>query len=192
MSPTWPTVPVSATSVPLRNTGVTTAMSNRWPAQSHGSLVTSTSPGCSVSGGNFSSSAFTARGRVRLNTGMARGECASESPRASSRSQAKSCASETISEKAVRQIVCHISSTTVTRRLHMISSETGSASISAAACSIGVSAVTRAAGAAARPMSIASVPVASTVTLSPGGMTVVASRSSMIAGPAMRAPGASA
>ncbi len=80
MSPTWPTVPVSATSAPLRNTGVTTAMSNRWPAHSHGSLVTSTSPGFSVSGGNFSSSAFTARGKVRLNTGMARGECASESP----------------------------------------------------------------------------------------------------------------
>ena len=92
----------------------------------------------------------------------------------------------------MRQIVCHISSTTVTSRLHMISSETGSASISAAACSIGVSAVTRAAGAAARPMSIASVPVASTVTLSPGGTIVVASRSSMIAGPAMRAPGARA
>ena len=35
-------------------------------------------------------------------------------------------------------------------------------------------------------------PLASTVTLSPGGMTVVASRSSMIAGPAMCAPGARA
>ena len=106
-------------------------MSNRWPAHSQGSLVISTSPGTSVSGGNFASSAFTARGRVRLNTGMARGECARSRRRGSSRSQAKSCASETISEKAVRQTVCHISSTTVTRRLHMISSETGSASISA-------------------------------------------------------------
>ena len=83
---------------------------------------------------------------------MARGECASDSPLASSRSQAKSCASETIRLKAVRQIVCHISSTTVTSLLHMISSDTGSASISAAACAIGVSAVMRAAGAAGRPI----------------------------------------
>ena len=42
-------------------------------------------------------------------------------------------------------MVCHISSTTVTSRLHMISSDTGSASISAAAWAIGVSAVMRAA-----------------------------------------------
>ena len=51
MSLTWPTVPTRPTSRPSRNTGVSTAMSNRWPAQSHGSLVTSTSPGSSVSGG---------------------------------------------------------------------------------------------------------------------------------------------
>ena len=53
MSLTWPTVPTRPTRRPSRNTGVSTAMSNRWPAQSHGSLVTSTSPGTSVSGGYF-------------------------------------------------------------------------------------------------------------------------------------------
>ena len=114
--------PSAPTSLPSRNTGVTTAMSNRWPAHSQGSLVTSTSPGFSVSAGYFASSAFTARGSVRLNTGMARGECASVSPSLSSSSQAKSCASEMTSENAVRQTVSHISSTTLTRRLHMISS----------------------------------------------------------------------
>ena len=88
--------------------------------------MTSTSPGTSEAGGNFSSSAFTVRGRQRLNTGMARGECTSGSPLASSSSQAKSCASEMISENAVRITVSHISSTTVTSRLHMISSEIGS------------------------------------------------------------------
>ncbi len=44
MSLTWPTVPTRPTSRPSRNTGVSTAMSNRCPAHSHGSLVTSTSP----------------------------------------------------------------------------------------------------------------------------------------------------
>ena len=184
MSPTWPTVPISATSVAAaehrRDDGDVEQMAGAEPGVVGDQHVA----GRSVSGGNFASSALTARGRVRLNTGIARGECASDSPSASSRSQAKSCASETISEKAVRQMVCHISSTTVTSRLHMISSETGSASISATACC-----QRRLRGDRARPARrrgrcrCASVPAASTVTLSPGGMTVVASRSSMIAGP---------
>ena len=152
MSLTWPTVPTRPTRRPSRNTGVTTAMSNRCPAQSHGSLVTSTSPGTSVSAGYFASSAFTARGRQRLNTGMARGECASGSPLASSSSQAKSCASEMISENAVRQTVSHISSTTVTSRLHMISSEIGSASMRAIASASGVPGATSACGGAATPI----------------------------------------
>jgi hypothetical protein len=155
-------------------------------------VVTSTSPGLSVRAGNFSKSAFAARGKVRLNTGMARGEWARLSPSESSRSQAKSCASETIRLKPVRHTVCHISSTTVTRRLHMISSETGSASITVAAVASGVSAATRAAGAGGRPISIASDPLVSTRTVSPGGMIVVASRSSMMAGPAIVASRASA
>ena len=67
----------------------------------------------------------------------------------------------------------------------MISSDTGSASISAAAWASGVSAVMRAAGAAGRPISMRSAPLASSVIRSPGKMTVVASRSSMMAGPAI-------
>ena len=77
-------------------------MSNRWPAQSQGSLVTRTSPGCRVSAGKCSRSAFTACGRAILKTGIARGEWASGSPSGSTNSQAKSWASEMISEKAVR------------------------------------------------------------------------------------------
>ena len=50
----------------------------------------------------------------------------------------------------------------------------------------------RAAAGAATATAMRKVPVASTVTLSPGATTVVASRSSMMAGPARRVPGASA
>ena len=192
MSPTWPTVAVNATSISPRNTGVTTAMSNRWPAHSHGSLVISTSPGRSVAAGYLRRIAFTAIGTVRLNTGMARGECARLSPSGSSRSVAKSCASDTISEKAVRTMVCHISSTTVTSRAHMISSDTGSLSINAVASAMGVAGVMRALAGAATAMAMRSVPVASTATVSPGATMVVASRSSMMAGPARVLPGTSA
>ena len=80
--------------------------------------------------------------------------------------------------------VCHISSTTVTRRLHMISSETGSASISAIASASGVPGVTRACGGAATPIAMRKIDGSHRrAALSPGGMTVVASRSSTIAGP---------
>ena len=70
---------------------------------------------------------------VRLNTGIARGECASDWPSASRISQAKSCISPMISEKAVRMTVSQDSSEMVISRLHMISSPTGSASSARAA-----------------------------------------------------------
>ena len=171
MSPTWPTVPVSATSLPSRNTGVTTAMSNRWPAQSQGSLVISTSPGTKVAAGNFCSSAFTARGNVRLNTGMARGECARLSPLGVEQVARRNPALRKRSgRRRCGQIVCHISSTTVTRRLHMISSDTGSASISARGLvHAASSAVMRAAAGGETARSMRSVPVASTVNGVAGG-----------------------
>ena len=167
-------------------------MSNRCPAHSQGSLVISTSPGTSVSGGYLASSAFTARGRQRLNTGIARGECTSGSPLASSSSQAKSCDSEMISENAVRMTVSHISSTTLTRRLHMISSEIGSASMRAIASASVMPGATSARGADATPIARRMLRLSSTRSMSPGGTTVVASRSSTIAGPAISSPGTSA
>ena len=93
-----------------------------------------------------------------------------------------------MSEKAVRTMVCHISSTTVTRRAHIISSDTGSASINARASAIGVAGVMRAAAGSATAMRMRMVPVASTIMLSPGAMMVVDSRSSIIAGPAISTP----
>src|SRR5262249_4561669 len=74
-------------------------------------------------------SASTARGRVRLNTGIERGECASDLPRASSSSQPKSCASPMIIENAVRQSVTQHSSVMFTRRLQRTSRVTGSKSV---------------------------------------------------------------
>ena len=124
---------------------------------------------------------------------MARGECTSGSPLASSSSQAKSCASEMISENAVRITVSHISSTTVTSRLHMISSEIGSASIRAIASASGVPGATSACGGAATPIASRRLRLrVDRAALSPGGTTVVASRSSTIAGPSIRSPGTSA
>jgi hypothetical protein len=74
----------------------------------------------------------------------------------------------------------------------MISSETGSESIKAAACASGISGVTRAAAGWARPTAMLRLPPASTLSRSSGPNTVVASRSSMMAGPAIVLPGASA
>ena len=151
------------------------------------------SPGWSVSTGNFSRMARTARGRVRLNTGMARGEWASELPRASRISQAKSCASPMISENAVRHTVSQHSSTRLMSRLHMISSPMGSASMRATASR------SEARSGAPGPGRCALADLDAEVaaghrpsTRSPGGITVVDSRSSTMAGPAMACPGARA
>ena len=94
--------------------------------------------------------------------------------------------------KAVRQTVSHISSTTVTSRDHMISSAIGSASMRAIASGSGMSRVTTASGIGAEATAMRRLPPASTLTTSPGGTMVVASRSSMIAGPSMRSPSVSA
>ncbi len=92
-----------------------------------------------------------------------------------------------IREKAVRQMVSHISSTTVTRRLHMISSAIGSASMAARACACDMPGRTRSM-ALASPMAMRRLPAASTRRVSPGATTVVASRSSTMAGPATSTP----
>ena len=86
------------------------------------------SPGCSVAAGYSASSAWTVVISAMLNTGMARGEWASDMPSASRISQAKSCASPMMSENAVRMTVSQHSSEMVTSRLHMISSPIGSCS----------------------------------------------------------------
>ncbi len=152
----------------------------------------STSPGCIEDAGKRSSRAFTARGSVKLNTGMARGECASVSPSGLRISQAKSWASEMTSENAVRHTVSHISSTTLTSRLHMISSAIGSASMRAMASCKGVSCVTVTGRAAGVPTAMRRFNVASTSTASSGPTTVVASRSSTMHGPCKCVPGCSA
>ena len=123
---------------------------------------------------------------------MARGECASVSPSGSSSSVAKSWLSEMTSEKAVRHTVSHISSTTVIRRDHMISSAMGSASMRATAWASGMSAVMLSSAWAVAAMVIRRFRLASTSTLSPGATMVVDSRSSMIAGPCRVKPAASA
>ena len=189
MSLTCPTVPISATTRPWWKTGVTRAISNKCPAQSQGSFVTNTSPGCNVSAGKCSSSAFTQRVSVRLKSGMARGECASGLPCGSRISFAKSCASAIIREYAVRQTVCHISSTMEIKRDHMISSPMGSASMRAMAVSSAMPGVTRASDLAVAPTAMRRLRTVSTVSASPGAMIVVASRSSIIAGPARLCPG---
>ena len=63
---------------------------------------------------------------VMLKTGMERYACAMERPSASSTSQPKSLADAMIVETAVRRMVDHISSATLSILLHMISRETGS------------------------------------------------------------------
>src|SRR3981081_1729142 len=78
------------------------------------------------------------------------------------------------------------------RRDHMISSPIGSASSSAVAWARDMPGVTSAWAFWAAATAMRRLRAASTVTLSPGAMTVVASRSSMIAGPATVRPGASA
>ncbi len=151
-----------------------------------------TSPGWSVSAGKRWSMARTARGSVRLKTGMARGEWARELPRASTSSQPKSCASPMMSENAVRQTVSQHSSTRLISRLHMISRPTGSASIRAMVSSRVAPAGASATGGPARPMASRRFRWASTSRRSPGGTTVVDSRSSTMAGPSSRSPGRSA
>ena len=96
-----------------------------------------------------------------------------------------------MSEKAVRMMVSHISSTTVVSRLHMISSAIGSASIAARASARVIPGCTRLIVVAV-PIAMQRLPAASTRNVSLGATTVVASRSSTMAGPAMTAPAASA
>ena len=75
----------------------------------------------------------------------------------------------------------------------MISSEIGSDSMRATASVSGVPGATSALGGAATPIASRRLTIiVDRAALSPGGTTVVASRSSTIAGPSIRSPGASA
>ena len=129
---------------------------------------------------------------MRLKTGIARGECASELPRGSRSSQAKSCASPMMREKAVRQTVSQHSSTMLMSRLHMISSPTGSASIRATARARSRPAGTTGSSEVVRATRMRRLPRGSTSSRSPGGTIVVDSRSSTMAGPIRAWPGARA
>jgi hypothetical protein len=97
-----------------------------------------------------------------------------------------------ISEKAVRITVSHISSEMVTSRLHMISSPIGSRSSSATWRSNGVANADARTRGALRCTVMTRFALASTVSVSPGGITVVASSSSTIRGPEKTSPGRSA
>ena len=63
-----------------RNTGRITLMSNRWPVPIHGSFVTTTSPGDSVSAGNFRSMWASVAGPVPVNDGTLYVPCAIDVP----------------------------------------------------------------------------------------------------------------
>ena len=98
MSLTLATLPMKATSLPPKKTGVTTPTSGRWPAQIQGSLVTKTSPSSMRLDSYLASTARTVPGMIMLKTGMLRVAWASEFPCASRSSQPTSRASPTIVE----------------------------------------------------------------------------------------------
>ena len=79
--------------------------------------------------GKLSIIALTAIGKVKLNTGIARGEWTIWLPFESNISQPKSCASPITSEKAVLITVCQHSSVILIILLHITSSPIGSDSI---------------------------------------------------------------
>ena len=59
--------PAKPTSRSRWKIGVTTVKSGRWPVASQGSLVTTASPGCQISAGNFCRNTFVVFGRMQEN-----------------------------------------------------------------------------------------------------------------------------
>src|SRR3954451_10802097 len=109
-----------------RKTGVTTVRSLIWPAVIHGSLVTRTSPGCSVSGGYASTMYFRPVAIALMWPGVPLWDWPSIRPARSNTPHARSSDSRTIVENAVLTSVACCSSRIEARRPAAIPTVTGS------------------------------------------------------------------
>ena len=94
-------------------------MSCKCPEVNHGSLVMNTSPGSMVSTGCLAMKCPTPSAMELMCPGVPVTACASMRPRRSNTPAARSPASRTLVENAVRTSVCACSSTTEIRRFHM-------------------------------------------------------------------------
>src|SRR5690242_5257643 len=101
-------------------------MSLIWPAVCHGSLVISTSPDASFSGGNAAKKCFIDVAMALMWPGVPLNDCAIIRPRVSKRPHARSWLSRTIVLKAVRIRASCCSLATDMKRLQMTSNVTGS------------------------------------------------------------------
>ena len=80
MSGACAVVALKATSLPSLKIGLASVMSGRWPVPSQMSLVISTSPGASLSGGKKRRKCFTVSGKVPMKLGMLSDACTSDWP----------------------------------------------------------------------------------------------------------------
>ena len=112
-----------------RNTGVTTVRSLIWPAVIHGSLVTSTSPGSSVSGGKAATTWRMPVAIALMWPGVPLCDWPSIRPARSNTPHARSSDSRTIVENAVRTSVACCSSRIEASRPAAIPTVTGSSVI---------------------------------------------------------------
>ena len=102
MSAAWHVFAKNAIGRPARKTGVTTVMSLIWPLVCHGSFVSSTSPGRSVSGGYAVRKCRTPVAIALMWPGVPVSDCATMKPRESKTPHARSSDSRTTVENAVR------------------------------------------------------------------------------------------
>ena len=83
-------VALKAINLPPRKIGLASVMSGRWPVPSQMSLVISTSPGSSWSGGKKRRKCFTVSGSVPMKLGILSEACTRDWPEASVTTQEKS------------------------------------------------------------------------------------------------------
>src|SRR5580704_1189885 len=114
--------PKKPTSLPLWKAGTMTVMSKKWPAESHGSLVISTSPGSRVCVGKASMKCLPAAASELIWPGVPVTACATMRPRRSNSALARSPASRTTGLKAMRCKALACSLTMLMRLLQTISS----------------------------------------------------------------------
>src|SRR5882762_4821223 len=106
----------------LRKIGVSSVMSKKWPADNHGSLVISTSPGRIRAGGMAVNMFFAAAPSELMWPGVPVMACATMRASVSNNAVARSPASRTIVLKAMRCSAFACSLTMLIRLPHMISS----------------------------------------------------------------------
>ncbi len=111
----------NATNLPSRKIGVVIVMSLICPAVCHGSLVISTSPGASLSGGNAARKCFIEVAMALICPGVPLSDCAIIRPLVSKSPQAKSWLSRTIVLNAVRMSVSCCSLATDMKRFQITS-----------------------------------------------------------------------